>query len=84
MRIYVKGPYKSSAKLISNSKHCDFLKREARIACNPVTMARAEEEVKKVETSQQRLVKFGNRKKEPLVGKMGRILGSDWLPEQAR
>ena len=48
------------------SAFCDFLKREARIACNPVTMARAEEEVKKVETSQQRLVKFGNRKKEPL------------------
>lgn len=30
---------------------CDFLKREARIAYNLVTMARAEEEVKKVETS---------------------------------
>ena len=29
-------------------------------------MARAEEEVKKVETSQQRLVKFSSRKKEPL------------------
>ena len=29
-------------------------------------MTRAEEEVKKVETSQQRLVKFRNRKKEPL------------------
>ena len=48
------------------SAFCDFLKREARIDCNPVTMARAEEEVKKVETSQQRLVKFSNRKKEPL------------------
>ena len=48
------------------SAFCDFLKREARIACNPVTMARAEEEVKKVETSQQRLVKFSSRKKEPL------------------
>ena len=48
------------------SAFCDFLKREARIACNPVTMKRAEEEAKKVETSQQRLVKFGNRKKEPL------------------
>ena len=48
------------------SAFCDFLKREARIACNPVTMARAEEEVKKVETSQQRLVKFSNRKKKPL------------------
>ena len=48
------------------SAFCDFLKREARIACNPVTMTRAEEEAKKVETSQQRLVKFGNRKKEPL------------------
>ena len=45
---------------------CDFLKREARIAYNLVTMARAEEEVKKVETSQQRLIKFSNRKKEPL------------------
>ena len=48
------------------SAFCDFLKREARIACNLVTMARAEEEVKKVETSQQRLVKFSSRKKEPL------------------
>ena len=48
------------------SAFCDFLKREARIACNPVTKTRAEEEAKWVETSQQRLVKFGNRKKEPL------------------
>ena len=29
-------------------------------------MARAEKEVKRIETSQKRLVKFGNRKKEPL------------------
>ena len=45
------------------SAFCDFLKREARIACNPVTLARTQEEVKKVETSPRRLVKFSNWKK---------------------
>ena len=48
------------------SAFCDFLKHDARIAYNPVTMERAEEEVKKVELSQQRLVKFSNQNKELL------------------
>jgi len=39
-------------------------------------MARAEEEVKKVETSQQRLVKFSNGKKE-LLGANSLATGSE-------
>ena len=37
----------------------DFLKCEARIACNPVTVMRVEQEQGKAETSQQKNRKFG-------------------------
>ena len=46
----------------------EFLKREARIACNPVTMMRVEQEEGKVETSQQKNSKCGGNARKGSSG----------------
>lgn len=59
------------------SAFCDFLKREARIACNPITSSRTKEEDKKEEP--QRRVRFsGNYKNRP-VGTSSFASGSSEL-----
>ena len=55
----------------------DFLKREARIACNPVTMMRVEQEEGKAETSQQKSSKFGGNARKGSSGAKSFATGSE-------
>ena len=55
----------------------DFLKREARIACNPVTMTRAEQEEGKIETSQPKISKFGGNVRKGSPGAKSFATGSE-------
>ena len=62
----------------------DFLKREARIACDPVTMMRVEQEEGKVETSQQKNSKFGGNARKASSGAQSFATGSLEISRRAQ
>ena len=62
----------------------DFLKHEARIACNPVTMMRVEQEEGKVETSQQKNSKFGCNARKGSSGAKSFATGSEEISRRGQ
>ena len=62
----------------------EFLKREARIACNPVTMMRVEQEEGKAETSQQKNSKCGGNARKGSSGAKSFATGSEEMSRRGQ
>lgn len=62
----------------------EFLKREARVACNPDTMMRVEQEEGKVETSQQKNSKCGGNARKESAGAKSFATGSEEISRRGQ